>query len=227
MSLTAFDAAWAGFILACALACFVGSRLLERRLRRRFGSESSVAFIVARRVSGGVLLGLVPAALAALVVPDWTRATGLARGPGATTLVLTAALTAFVIWSMKIASRRASVRAEYPEIRARVWSSGLIVLNVTTWAFYMLGYEYVFRGFVLFPLAARCGWPLAVIASSALYVATHVGRPRYEIVTSALIAPALAGLALGGGFFCPYVVHLSIALSVEFVARRAHVRALV
>jgi membrane protease YdiL (CAAX protease family) len=115
-------------------------------------------------------------------------------------------------------------QARYPEVRAKRWSRGLAAAEAGSWAVYLLAYEAVFRGSLLFGLAAWGGaWPALLIAT-ALYVLAHLPKDAGECVGCAVMGLAFGALAFrSGGVIAPWLLHLGIALSASAfaVARRS------
>ena len=70
----------------------------------------------------------------------------------------------------------------YPQIRAKHWSWATMVISAGGWLVYLLAYEFMFRGYLLFPLAAEWGfWPAAA-ASTLLYSLTHFHKGKGEVL---------------------------------------------
>ena len=104
--------------------------------------------VVLQRLSGLVLLGLVPGLIALRVLPGDLRDYGLGAGdPQVIGWALLLALPLLAV--IYTASGSEEHQARYPMIRAEVWSPRLVALNASSWAAYLVGYELLFRGVLL------------------------------------------------------------------------------
>jgi membrane protease YdiL (CAAX protease family) len=111
----------------------------------------------------------------------------------------------------------------YPQIRSRVWTKQLVVSNALAWAFYLFGYEILFRGVLFFPLVETLGfWP-ATAVNIALYSATHIPKGLEETIGAAILGLVLCVLtALTGTIWIAFLVHLVMAWTNSFTALKFH-----
>jgi uncharacterized protein len=169
--------------------------------------------VVLQRLSGVVLLGVVPAMVGWLALGLGPAALGLGvpePGVSAGFVVFIAVLVLpFVRWS----ARQPESWAAYPEIRAGRWDARLRALNLASWAAYLLAYEFFFRGFVLVPLVAFAGlWP-GIAIMTVIYVAVHLTQPAGEAVGTLPMGVIFAGVALGSGaVWACWLGHVLIAV---------------
>jgi len=57
-----------------------------------------------------------------------------------------------VIPLVHFSARKPKNLVNYPQIRAKVWTSKMVYMNALGWFLYLFGYEFLFRGVLLFPL---------------------------------------------------------------------------
>ena len=91
--------------------------------------------------------------------------------------VWTALMISTVVLSMVAGKEGAK---NYPQIRATEWSLSTMIWSGLGWTIYLAAYEFMFRGFLLFPMASAIGtWP-AVAISTMLYSVTHFHKGKGE-----------------------------------------------
>lgn len=186
----------------------------------RLGVSTQAAGVLLKRWIGGTWL-----LVGALLVE---AASGAEVGRG---LTLPPALptAAWVGWPMLVLvpllwvqSRGAEIRAIQPEIRGGNWTGRLRALSMSAWVVFLIGYEYLFRGALLFALEDGLGvWP-ALAVSSALYSLAHLHKPMLGETMGSLPMGFLFGaMALATGSFVPAMaLHVAIVWTVELGASR-------
>jgi membrane protease YdiL (CAAX protease family) len=111
----------------------------------------------------------------------------------------------------------------YPQIRSSIWTKKLMFYNALGWAAYLFGYELLFRGVLLFPLADSLGvWP-AIAINIALYSATHIPKGLDETIGAAPLGLVLCLLTLHTGtIWIAFIVHVIMAWTNSFTALKHH-----
>ncbi|HBP46032.1 MAG TPA: hypothetical protein DD635_09010 [Flavobacteriales bacterium] len=101
---------------------------------------------------------------------------------------------------------------QYPQVQAREWNRRTMAVNWLGWALYLTGYEFLFRGVLLFPLVDALGsWP-AVAINTVLYSATHVPKGRNEAIGAIPLGFLLCWVTLQTGSLWPAIlVHIFMA----------------
>ena len=88
---------------------------------------------------------------------------------------------------------------QYPQIKAKKWTKKTMILNLLSWAIYLFGYEFYFRGLLLFPIAEELGlWP-AIAINIALYTGTHLPKGLTETIGAIPFSVILCLLSLSTG----------------------------
>lgn len=121
------------------------------------------------------------------------------------------------------AARRSDNLAQYPEIRKLRWTTGDVIWSALTWMGYLVAYELMFRGFLLFACARTYGvWP-AVVINTALYCLVHVPKNFKEGIGSIPLGLLLCYISLQtGSVWVALIVHWVLALSNEWFSLRFH-----
>lgn len=167
-----------GFILFW----FTGkSEKLLRYLVGRFGTERGQArHVFIKRVVGILSFGVIPACiLFAKFGLTWADYGVSARfSPAA--WYWTLGLSVILIFMTARSTRSADHLSQYPEIRTIVWSRSLLIWSALSWMGYLVAYELMFRGLLLFSCARAFGaWP-AIVINTAIYALVHVPKSAKE-----------------------------------------------
>jgi len=84
---------------------------------------------------------------------------------------------------------------------------------------YMLGWEFMFRGYLLFGTEKELGKPAAVILQCVPFALLHLGKPELEAVGSIFAGLFLGLLALRANSFLPCaILHFAVACTMDLFA---------
>ncbi len=199
------------------------------RIRREFydnndPDEATVYHISFNRIAGFVLMGIFPLLICLILLPGYTIADfGLKLLPDnfAFTAIAVILLSLIMIPIVSGSARRPQIQDAHPQIRARIWTRKTAVIDALTWALYLLGYETLFRGVLLFPLAESIGVWAAIAINIALYSAAHIPHGKAETVAAVPFGFVLCILTLySGTIWIAFLAHLVNALTVSFSAMK-------
>ena len=191
---------------------------LNNRLQRLFSKETaSIRKILLHRLAGAVLFGLIPVLVILFV---FRRPVGIY---GSTTEYLAESIIWWIPFAILVvvvnyfAARNKNHLAQYPQIRVNQWNSGLITLSATSWITYLAGYEFMFRGFLLFSCLEFFGYWPAIIINIILYGLVHLPKGSRETIGSIFFGFILSYLSIRlGSFWFAFLVHITLALSNEW-----------
>lgn len=114
-------------------------------------------------------------------------------------------------------SKTADNLAQYPQIRFRTWNTRIMILSTLSWIFYLLAYEFLFRGWLLFGCLNQFGDIGAVVINVILYSLAHIHKGRAETIGSIPIGVILCILALWtGSIWAAFLVHSTISVATEW-----------
>ncbi|MCG8329589.1 MAG: CPBP family intramembrane metalloprotease [Chitinophagales bacterium] len=197
------------------------SQKLEARYVRKYGNDTR--FIHFGRYLGGLSIGIVPAIIMLVVTGKEISEYGVTTGNGLLSLYWILGIASIVVPMNYFNSRKEKHLAFYPNVREREWTPRLVVINAFSWAFYLFGYELMFRGLLLFGTLSLLGpWP-AIILNVALYVLVHVPKNLEETVGAAPLGFLLCLITLTTGtIWVAFFVHVTLALSNFFFSLRHH-----
>lgn len=114
------------------------------------------------------------------------------------------------------ATRKQSTLDQYPQVREKIWTNRLLVVDLLCWALYLLGYESFFRGVLLFGLLPFLS-PWAVIMINVMaYSFTHIPKGSSEAFGAIFLGTLLCLISLTtGNFWAAFFAHLALAWSNE------------
>ena len=178
------------------------------------------------KIVGFTLLGVIPLILALKFIPGYSPADlGLTlrlENPSFD-LAVVAGLILLAVTSGGPVARKSRDFDNFPQIRAKVWTAKTILANIAGWGLYLLGYEILFRGILLMPLADHIGvWP-AVAVNIALYSAAHIPQGRRDAFGAIPLGLIFCLITLySGTVYLAFLIHLSMALTNCFVSMKHH-----
>jgi hypothetical protein len=113
--------------------------------------------------------------------------------------------------------------AMYPEIRATEWDRNLVLQSAFTWMVYLVGYEFLLRGFLLFTCLESFGYWPAILINISLYSLFHLHKGSREAFGSLVFGFFLCFITLRlGTFWFSVFVHVTLALSNEWLSVKFH-----
>ena len=189
----------------------------------RSPDAANIRWVLFQRIWGGSLLGLT-----ALLTP-WL---GLGKAPwdygmsfgmdGETILMVLGIGVVVVLVNIFRAGKPANLEY-YPNIRVKKWTPGLLLASSGGWVIYLLGYELMFRGFLLFGCVEALGiWP-AIAVNTSIYAFAHFFKGIGETVGALPFGIILCVLTLHTeNFMLAFLVHCFLAISNQTVAFFAH-----
>lgn len=188
--------------------------------------KASVLHISFKRIFGFVVLGIIPALLSLIFLKDYSLSSlGVSLKISNPLFIIgwTLGLSAILMPLAYISAQKTKNLANYPQIRAKKWNKRVVVINTLTWALYLLGYEFLFRGLLLFPLVGQLGvWP-AIAVNIAMYSTTHIPKGLEETIGAIPLSLVLCYLTLASGtIWIAFMVHLIMALTNSFTALKFH-----
>ncbi|MCU0456109.1 MAG: CPBP family intramembrane metalloprotease [Bacteroidales bacterium] len=203
----------------------------SEKIKDRFHARSefdraSVRYFLFSKIFGFIVLGLIPLIICmALLQGHKISYYGLSLRTDTLLLtILTTAALAVVVFPMASFSARKPKNLEnYPQIRSRNWTMKTVWATIIGWTIYLFGYELLFRGVLLMPVADALGaWP-AIAINVALYSATHVPKGLEETIGAIPLGLVLCIITLATGtIWTAFLVHLIMAVTNCLTAMKYH-----
>lgn len=215
------------------IICFViywftaqSEKVKERFYKNTEFDKASVNHIFFTKAFGFFTMGVIPLVVCLIFLPQYPVSfyTLAFRADTALySLLWIAGISALVIPLASISARKPKNLINYPQIRAKVWTNKTVIINILGWSLYLFGYELLFRGVLLMPVADQLGvWP-AIAINIALYSATHIPKGLDETIGAIPLGLVLCLLTLASGtIWIAFFVHLAMALTNSFTALKFH-----
>jgi membrane protease YdiL (CAAX protease family) len=188
--------------------------------------RASVNHIGFTRLVGFVSMGILPVTFCLIFLPEYSIADyGLTWNSETTvfSFLWITGLSILVIPLAYISAKKPQNLINYPQIRTKTWTKKIVFINAISWALYLLGYEFLFRGVLLIPLVDSLGVWTAIAINIALYSATHIPKGLTETIGAAPLGLVLCLLTLSSGtIWIAFFVHLVMALTNSFTALKFH-----
>lgn len=176
-----------------------------------------------RRLLGFVLMGLLPLLVYyyGFELPFQEYGINLKQS-GRSVIWILVFLPPIIAMNYYVAGKPSNLE-QYPQIRLFHWDLKDLFFNFTSWIIYLLGYEMLFRGFLLFSFYHAFGIPIAIGVNVVLYALAHIPKGFREVAGSVPFGVILCLITLStGSFLAAFVLHIMMALSNEFFAIRFH-----
>ena len=186
--------------------------------------EASYRHIFFTKIFGFVSMGVLPVSVCLIFLNGFSLSDyGLVYIEQTTlySIIWTLGLSVLVVPLVHFSARKPKNLVNYPQIRAKVWTKKMVYMNALGWFLYLFGYEFLFRGVLLFPLIEPLGvWP-AIAVNIALYSATHIPKGLDETIGAIPLGLVLCLLTLSSGtIWIAFFVHVAMAWTNTFTALR-------
>lgn len=226
-----FDQNWIVFTIAvsCASFGFVFYHFISEKLKKeekligKNDPDDNTKIIILKRAFGFLIFGIVPSLLFLILTNLSFQETGFKpRFNGKTILWLI--VFVFILVPINFFNARTDQNLSlYPEINKKDWSVNLLLLSALSWTAYLLAYEFLFRGILLFPSVELMGfWP-ATLLNTGLYSLVHIPKGAKETLAAIPMGIIFCSLAIStGSFWIAFFIHVILALSNEWYSLKFH-----
>jgi len=189
-------------------------------LQAQFGSTRGQALhvLLANKWSGTVLLGLFPLLVMRFVLNEPVSNYGAGRVQDPDTWRWMLAGGAFVLAMVWRHSRNPQHYSMYPLIRQTIWSRGLLLQSLLASAAFIIAYEFLFRGFLLFACLPLMGPWVAIALNVLIYALAHIHKGMGETLGSVPFGVLLCWITLSTGTIWAAIgIHLVMTLSADLL----------
>jgi len=200
---------------------FISSGRIEKYCNKIVDSvqkEISVFFI--KKVSGFLILGLIPVLLYNLFLnPDFGKF-GLSINHFRNNFFIVFSLI-IVIALVLFMNQKTNDKHNSLQINLSEWNILLFLLNAAGWIMYLVGYEFLFRGILLFECYGSFGfWP-AIAINVAVYSAIHLVNGKVQTIGALIFGVIVCYLTLSReSVLIPIFVHISVSILSDYFSIR-------
>jgi membrane protease YdiL (CAAX protease family) len=187
--------------------------LMVDAYHRFLGGNTFIEILRGKAIERLVYYLLIPLAVIVLVFGDRPRDYGFTVGDWRQGLKWTGIVLLLAVPVIVASGRTPEMRGYYDLYRGG-WPELL-----STFGLDLLGWEFVFRGFLLFGLYRLMG-PTAVIAQAVPFALAHIGKPELETLSTIFGGTLFGWVAWRSrSFVYPFLIHWFIFSVTVFVAR--------
>ena len=153
------------------------SSQINKWLKDKFGNVTiSVRKILYHRLLGGILYGLIPFLIISFVFRRPLNQYGFSGDYVMKSLLWWIPIASLVVLITYLSAKSKKNLAMYSQIRVNEWNKGLLIVSALSWITYLVGYEFLFRGFLLFTCLESFGYWPAIIVNICLYAGNLLFR---------------------------------------------------
>ncbi len=213
-AVTAIVLVTAGYLAYYSIA-FSGT--IKNRLAGSYATDGQKTILfVFQKLTGFSLMGLLPAGLFFSFFTLQPRPYAFAGFSMTVPSYAVLTLVMLILATSALASRKADVYKRIPHMRLSQWGPKQVLISISGWALYLLAYEYIFRGLLLFSTAAAFGiWP-AIAINLLLYSVFHIPNGKKETLAAIPFGFVLCVVSLlTGSFWMAFLLHLVLSISTE------------
>jgi membrane protease YdiL (CAAX protease family) len=212
----------AATVLMLVWASFGSPEFLARRFAAGTGDDGRAAGAIGGFVACFVLLGVIPAAIVGIVFRGRLAEYGVGLGDPPRTLRAILLLAPVFLAAAYAGSRDPAILAKFPINPRAGDSGGMFALHAASYLLFYLGWEFLFRGFLLFGLRPALGDVNAVLVQTMASALLHLGSPAAETFGAIPAGVLWGAIALFTRSLLPGLVHhflLGIALDALICLR--------
>jgi membrane protease YdiL (CAAX protease family) len=201
-------------VLVSYIYYLILDKINSAKMKRNY--SMIVLLYLIRKCTGFILLGIMPAFLAWMYFDIRIQHLRLFFGYSGYLGMWLVIVTILLIFLNSFSSKSPDLRAVYPEMRIRQWNIGSIAIAGGGWILYLTGYEYLFRGILLFNCIAAFGiWP-AISINLALYTTLHLVKGLKEAMAAIPFGAFLCYITIESNSVLPAIlIHSVQAISAE------------
>jgi len=196
------------------------SAVVKNYFSSRFsGDVFQINWVFFQKVTGFLFMALVPAIIYNLMFNGYPTDFGITVQHLFTNWKWLLVISAFILLLSSMLARSPQLKQQYPQIRIKHWTAQRFALSSFGWIVYLIAYEFLFRGLLLFASYEAFGvWP-AIAINVTIYSAVHLPKGMGETLGAIPFGILACVLTLStGSILIPVVAHISLAVSMEYFA---------
>lgn len=185
---------------------------------KRFNEDRFwIRWILFQKTAGFVFMGLMPMILYLNFFNGNIADFGLTPENLIVNWYWLAGLAVVLILINSYTARKSKLQQQYPQMRLKFWTGKRFLLSSLGWVLYLLAYEYLFRGLLLFSSYEAFGvWP-AIAINVAIYSAVHMPKGAGETIGAIPFGILSCLITLETGtILIPFFAHVVLAVSMEY-----------
>ena len=175
------------------------------------GVRDELQLFLLRKLTGVVFLGFLPAIVYIVFLNGSFSKFGFTFNHFSDNYVIILGF-AFVIATLLYFRHKKNPGQNTLQIKTDRWNSNLLVFNLFGWSVYLLAYEFLFRGVLLFECYESFGfWP-AVVINITIYSAIHMVNGKDQAIGALFFGGIACYLTLTRGtVLIPLFMHITLS----------------
>ncbi len=196
----------------------ISLKVVEKYFKGYFTEDSyQIRKILFNKLSGFLFFALLPGLIffSAWQIPGHFY--GIAWGEVFENWYWLIGLPALLITMNYFSAQNPDMYLRYPQMRLAGWKASTFLLSASGWTTYLIGYEFLFRGILLFSCVEAFGvWP-AIAINVAIYSAIHLTNGMKETLGAIPFGLVACWFVVTtGSLIIPIIMHISLSVSTEF-----------
>jgi membrane protease YdiL (CAAX protease family) len=178
--------------------------------------QKKIASFLTRKTAGFLIMGIVPGLIYYFLLNQNFEKFGftLVHLKSNYQIIL---LLIFIIVAVLFVNQMVNRKNNSLQIEISEWNLQLFLINAFGWTIYLIGYEYLFRGILLFECYASFGfWP-ALAINVAIYSAIHMVNGKDQTIGALIFGGIACYLTLTRGtILIPIIMHVSLSVFSDY-----------
>lgn len=192
----------------------INPKIKSRFFTNHQEEKAWINYVLFQKMTGVLFLGIIPL-IVVLITTDYSASElGINLNHFSESLTYLAIMGIMIVLLNFFAGKNPERLKDYPQMRIANWTKKILAINVTAWILYLLAYEILFRGVLLFLCYDSFGfWP-AVAINLGLYTTTHIPKGAGETIGTIPYGLLLCFITVStGSILVAFATHLIMALS--------------
>jgi membrane protease YdiL (CAAX protease family) len=197
---------------------FGHSTVMKKYFAQRFyGDAFWINWILFKKFSGFLFMAILPALFYAILFHGHPTDFGITIQHIMVNWKWLLIIPVVLVLINSLLARGSALMQQYPQMRISNWTGGRFLLSAIGWSAYLLAYEYLFRGLLLFSSYEAFGvWP-AIAINVAIYSAVHIPKGMGETLGAIPFGILACVVTFSTGtILIAVIAHISLAVSMEY-----------
>lgn len=183
-------------------------------------TQKELVIFLMKKCSGFLILGLIPGVIYYFLLNDDFGKFGLSLNHIMPNLPLILSLMVIIAVILFI-NQKINHQNNSLQINVSHWNTVLFLINAAGWILYLIGYEFLFRGILLFECYSSFGfWP-AISINIAIYSAIHLVNGKDQALGALIFGGIACYFTLScGSLLIPVIMHITLSLCSDYFSIR-------
>lgn len=146
-----------------------------------YKGDGTMHYFIKQKLSGFLLLFIFPAIVSSLIGFKYSFIKIYTLEPSFS-FYLPLMVGIILVFNHYFTSKYSGIRERYPEMRFSVWSISHVLLGAIGWFIFLFGYEFLFRGLLLYAALEVMPVFWAILLNITLYALAHLPKSKDEVI---------------------------------------------